>query len=452
MEAIYQKFCDAVEDRKQMILDAERYIWKHPEAGYKEWKTHAYLKEQFEKLGYKLTEFGNIPGFYTDVETGRPGPKVAVFGELDALIIPSHPEADPENGCVHACGHNCQAAGLLGVAIALKGEGALDALCGSIRLIAVPAEEFIDVEFREELRRQGKIRYLGGKVELIYRGILEGVDLAMLVHASSSQKYSVSCNDGSNGCIVKKATFIGKSAHAGGSPHLGRNALYAAQTAMNAANALRETFRDDDHIRFHPIITDGGAVVNAIPDRVVVESYIRGATMDAIAKTNEKINRAFAAAAAAFGCRVILDDQNGYAPRYNDPDFVDTFREASVLFFPDSEINLGGWGSGCSDLGDVSTLIPAIHPNVSGAAGSGHGTDYYITDPVKATVTSAKIQAVTLAKLLENGAARANRIIANKKVTYGSREEYLAAIDALNHSFDAVSYDEKGDVALRFHS
>ncbi|MBQ3865348.1 MAG: M20/M25/M40 family metallo-hydrolase, partial [Clostridia bacterium] len=252
MEEIYKRLVDEIEAKKQTVLDAERYVWKHPEAGYKEWKTHAYLKEQFEKLGYTVTELGNIPGFYADVETGRPGPRVAVFGEMDALIIPGHPECDPETGCVHACGHNCQVAGLLGVAVALKAPGALDELSGSVRLIAVPAEELIDVEFRRELKKQGKIRYFGGKLELIYRGVLNDVDMAMMVHTSGSQ--CVSINKGSNGCIVKKATFVGLSAHAGGSPHLGHNALYAATCAINAANALRETFRDADHIRFHPII------------------------------------------------------------------------------------------------------------------------------------------------------------------------------------------------------
>ena len=450
MEALFEKLIQAVEAGKQTVLDAERYIWKHPEAGYKEWKTHAYLKEQYEMLGYHLTEFGNIPGFYTDIDTGRPGPTVAVFGEMDSLIIPSHPEADPETGCVHACGHNCQSAALLGIAVAFKEKGALDGLCGVIRLIAVPAEELIDVEYRKELREKGVIKYFGGKVELIYRGILDDVDVAMMVHTTSNPQYSMTCPDGTNGCIVKKATFIGKSSHAGGSPYLGRNALYAAQTAMSAVNALRETFRDQEHIRFHPIITEGGTVVNAIPDHVVVESYVRGATMDAIASTNEKVNRAFAAAAAAFGCRVILDDQNGYAPRFNDPNLIQVFLDAAELFFPASEIRVGGWGSGCSDMGDVSTLIPSVHPNIGGAVGAGHGTDYFIADPEKATVTSAKLQSVVLAKLLMNDAALAKKVIAEKKVTYANREEYLAAIDALNHVYDAVSYRENGDVALHF--
>ena len=110
-----------IEDEKDRILAAERWIWKHPETGYKEWKTHAYLKEQYEALGYRLTEFGNIPGFYTDLDTGRPGPTLAIMGELDALDIANHPES--VNGMTHCCGHNCQCAEMIGIA---SGSGTKD--------------------------------------------------------------------------------------------------------------------------------------------------------------------------------------------------------------------------------------------------------------------------------------------------------------------------------------
>ena len=121
---------NTIEEGKDRILAAERHIWKHPETGYREWKTHAFLKEQYEALGCTLTEFGNIPGFYTDLDSGRPGPCLAIFGELDSLIVPTHPECDPETGAVHACGHNCQSAALLGIAIGLTAPGALDAFPG----------------------------------------------------------------------------------------------------------------------------------------------------------------------------------------------------------------------------------------------------------------------------------------------------------------------------------
>ena len=82
-----QLIVNNVDTAKQLILDAERWIWAHPQTGYTEWQAHDYLAEKYEALGYTLVKAGNIPGFYTDVETGKPGPKVAIFGELDALDI-----------------------------------------------------------------------------------------------------------------------------------------------------------------------------------------------------------------------------------------------------------------------------------------------------------------------------------------------------------------------------
>ena len=182
-----KKYIEAVEKHRQLILDALDYIWKHPETGYKEWKTHAYLEEAFAKLGYELTLAGDIPGFTAMVDTGRPGPTIAVFGELDSLICYAHPEADPETGAVHACGHCAQAAGLLGLAAALKEPGILDEMCGKILLVAVPAEELIEVEYREQLRKAGTIRYFGGKPEFMYRGLLDGVDMSFMIHTSGGE-------------------------------------------------------------------------------------------------------------------------------------------------------------------------------------------------------------------------------------------------------------------------
>ena len=136
-----EKLNQFVDKHRSMILEAERYIWKHPETGYREYNTTKYMEEKFEALGYTLTKAGDIPGFYTVIDTGRPGPEVLILGELDSLICPNHPESDPETGYVHACGHHAQCAALLGIAAALKEDGACDDLCGRIRLCAVPAEE-----------------------------------------------------------------------------------------------------------------------------------------------------------------------------------------------------------------------------------------------------------------------------------------------------------------------
>jgi amidohydrolase len=289
------------------------------------------MEETFSKLGYELTLAGNIPGFTAEIDTDKEGPTIAVFGEMDALICGSHPAADSETGAVHSCGHCAQAAALIGLAAALKEEGALDGMCGKIRLVAVPAEELIEIEYREELRKQGIIKYFGGKPEFMWRGLLNGVDMAFMIHTGVGNEPSFSINRGTNGCIAKTMTFKGVSSHAGGAPHKGVNALYAANLALNAVNALRETFIDDKHIRFHPIITHGGDAVNAIPETVTMESYVRGASMQEIVKVNKKINRAMAASAAAIGAKLHLRDIPGYWVRQYPDDFRLAFEEAAKL-------------------------------------------------------------------------------------------------------------------------
>ena len=100
----------------------------------------------------------------------------------------------------------------------MKEPGALDGLCGSIRFMAVPAEELIELGFREELRKQGVIRYFGGKVEFISRGYFDGVDMAMMIHSGKlPEGKTLSVSQGCNGCITKNITFKGVASHAGGS-------------------------------------------------------------------------------------------------------------------------------------------------------------------------------------------------------------------------------------------
>lgn len=449
MENIYKLIFDTVDENKDMILQAERHIWNNPETGYREWKTHAYLKEKFEQMGYSVTEAGNIPGFFCDVEFSKPGPKIAVFGEMDSLIVSTHPECDKETGAVHSCGHNCQCAALLGIAAALKNERITKDMCGSVRLVAVPAEELIELEYRENLRKSGVIKYFGGKQEFLYRGYLDGVDMAMMVHQAGGDGFR--CSAGTNGCVIKYAEFKGKSCHAS-APSGGVNALYAASTALSAANAIRETFADKDMIRFHPIITNGGTAVNSIPDSVTVESYIRGKTMDAIAKMNEKINRAFCASAAAMGGSVFLKDRHGYAPRIYDKNLRKAFYEVGKLLFDESKLdfNNDSWGAGCSDMGDISCVIPSVHSHIGGTSGAAHGADYYITDPYLACVVSAKAQTGVLAYLLSDNAKEAAHVIDNAACRFSSKEEFFRAADRENLDKDGVTYNGDGSVTLSY--
>jgi len=106
------------------------------------------------------------------------------------------------------------------------------------------------------------------------------------------------------------------------------------------------------------------------------------------------------------------------------------------------------WGTGCTDMGDVSCAIPAIHPYACGAVGTGHGSDYYIVDPIRACVESAKFQTAFACTLLENGGEKAYEIKKNAKLRFNSIKEYLEAIDAMFFDKDVVEYTEDGDVKV----
>lgn len=436
-----ENIISAVEKNRDIILEVERYVWKHPETGYREYGTSKYLGEKFEELGYDVTYAGDIPGFYTVLDTGRPGPTVLVMGEMDSLICPNHKEADPETGYVHSCGHNVQCAGLLGVAATLKEKGMTDGLCGRIKLCAVPAEELIEIEFRTKLKKQGKIKYYGGKGELLYRGYFDDVDMAFMVHASSTFRVI----KGAVGCIAKTIYYKGVAAHAGGSPWCGVNAVYAASQGLSAANAIRETFREEDIIRFHPIITAGGVAVNAIPDLATMESFVRGKTFDAMKGANKKINQALIGAALSIGANIDIQDFPGYSPLINDPGMIDVVKEAADMIVPEEKFAVEHtFSSGSTDMGELCGLMPAVHPYSGGVIGKGHGDDYYVDDPERAAVKSVKMQVMMLKLLLGNNAERAKKIIADFKPQFASKEEYFACIDEIDSEGDRIVYTDDG--------
>jgi len=177
-----EKLLKAADKNSRLILDSERYIWKNPETGFKEHKTSEYMENVFRELGYELVLAGDIPGFYTTIDTGKPGPTLLILGEMDSIICPHYKDADPETGAVHACGHNVQCATLISIAAALKEPGVLDNLYGKIKLCAIPAEELLEIEYRSQLKEKGIITCFGGKSEFLHRGYFDDVDLAFMVH------------------------------------------------------------------------------------------------------------------------------------------------------------------------------------------------------------------------------------------------------------------------------
>ena len=458
MNAKQQLIVKNVDAHRQEILDAERWIWKHPEVGFTEWQTNAYLAEKFEAMGYQLVKayedprFGKIPGFYTDIDTGKPGPTLCIMGELDALDIANHPES--VNGMTHCCGHNCQSSTMLGIALALKEPGALDGLSGRIRLMLVPAEEMIQLAYREQLIREGVISYMGGKVEFLHRGYFDGVDLALMVHTEvlpeGTDFYGVK---GYNGSIPKVITYKGKSSHAGMAPHKGINAQYAAMLGLQACNDLRETLQEKDCIRFHPIMKGVNCAVNIIPDEMVIESFVRGTNLEAMIRENTKFNRALTGGALAMGAGVHISDRPGYSPEIHDPQFSELCAECCGDLVGKDRVNFGDdWDSGSSDFGDVTCVMPGVQIYGGGASGACHGTNFEVTDPEKATLTSAKAQLFIADALLSNGAEKAKKIVAEYDATFASIKDYFDCINKLIMDKDTVVYDENGNATVDFQN
>lgn len=432
-----------LEAYRKLMFDALDYIWANPETGYREWKTSTYLQEQYEDLGYNLVVAENIPGFYTTIDTGKEGPCVLVLGEMDAVICEAHPDANPETGAVHACGHAVQSATLLGIAAMLKEPGALDGLCGKIKLCAVPAEELLELEFRKELQKQGVIRYLGGKSEFLARGYFDDVDLAFMVHSIPISKFAVAKKW--SGCIVKDIVYKGVSSHAGAAPWNGCNALYAATQGISATNAIRETFRDKDQIRVHPIVTVGGSAVNSIPEKVVLESQVRALSIKALVNANQKVNQALCGGAISLGAQIEINDVFGYCPYKNDMKLIEVADEV-LQCLEGQSLEIWETDPGCTDMGDLSCLMPVVHLFAPGTQGKGHGDNYYVVDRETACVSSAKWQVGILQKLLQNGGELAQDIVSSYDAPFESKETFFEFKDKLTISGDKISYEEDGKI------
>ena len=443
-----ENFINLNEADKKRVLDTLDFMIKHPETGYKEYLCSDYVATQFRELGYEPIMAGDIPGFYVKIETGRPGPCVLVFGELDAIKCATHPDANPETAAVHSCGHSAQSAALVGIAAALKHPGALDTLSGSIILCAVPAEEMIERDYRDTLIEKGIIKYYGGKPEFLRRGYFDGVDVAFMVHTTAGD--SPCCNLGSVGIVAKKVIYKGKAAHAGGSPQNGINALYAANLGLMAVNSIRETFTESELVRVHPIITNGGTVVNGIPDVVEIESYVRAKDYDAMSRSNFKVNRAFTGAALSIGANVEIIDAPGYAPLINDKNMIELAKAAAEIAYPGKTFGVGQRiGTGSTDMGDISLLFPSIHPYAPGAIGTSHGDNYYIADPDLACVKCAEWQVNMLAMLLSDGGKEALRIKEEFTPMFASKEEYFEYIERFYSKDNRIEYTEgKAEVRI----
>lgn len=317
-----------VDSHREELIELSLRIHRNPELGFQEVKASAWLTEYLEGNGFEVekgicqlaTAFRGIYG------SGKP--TIALLAEYDAL---------PEVG--HACGHNIIATAAVGAAVALR--GAIDEAGGSVTVIGTPAEELY-----------------GGKVIMAERGAFENMDTAMIVHPSMVDMASIQAL----ACIGLEVEFRGKAAHAAAFPQEGVNALEAMIQAFNGINSLRQHIRET--ARIHGIITHGGEAPNIVPAYTAGSFLVRAVDDPYLDELKEKVLNCFKAASLATGAGLEYNWTAYYAPLKTNFALAEVFtknmEELGRNLLPTINRALGS-----SDVGNVSALVPTIHPMVS---------------------------------------------------------------------------------------
>lgn len=441
MDRIEQRILQLIESHSKDIIEVGRDVYRNAELGYKEHRTSALIREKLESLGIVCGENLAVTGFKGYLKPKDAGsPVLAVIGEMDGLPISNHICANPETGASHCCGHNAQIAALIGAAIALSDPQVKEALGGNIVFMAVPAEEYVDMEFRMELQKKGVICYGGGKSELIRIGAFDDVDLAVGHHTVCNTNGYLLANGTTNGFVNKTVHFYGKAAHAADRPHEGINALNAAQLMLHAIDLQRETFRDQDAVRIHSILTEAGTATNVITERACVESSVRAKRIDALRDASRKYDRAVRAGAVALGCRAEIITTPGYLPVHP---LQDTHWMEQVLEDLSIEAKAHGHDysvgyrrqdfheAGSTDFGELSSLLPVYQFRTGGYKGALHNADICVTNEQLAYVEAAKGFALLSYRLMKDRAQGAKETIEHFTPAI-TKEQYFAYMKEMN--------------------
>jgi amidohydrolase len=317
---------DALADE---LVSVSRDIHAHPELAFEERHAAEVLTATLERHGLDVTRgaYGLDTAF--EATAGTAGPLVVVCCEYDALP-----------GIGHACGHNVIAAAGLGAGLAAA--ALADEAGGRVRVLGTPAEE-------------------GGAGKLVMAdgGAFEGVDAAMMIHPAGSDLRWMN----TLAATSFAATFSGLAAHAAAFPERGRNALDAAVLGYVNVAALRQHIRPD--ARVHGIFVDGGAKTNIVPERAEMDWMVRTGRVEDLDDLVERVLGCLGAGAAAAGCTwEHRTTMRTYADMVDNPVLLDRFAaHAEALGRRLADPRLGGTPvTGSTDMGNVSHLVPSIHP------------------------------------------------------------------------------------------
>lgn len=324
-----KEIVDFVAGRKNDFTTIAEDLYNNPETGLNEVRSSALIAAFLEGEGFRVERgIAGLPTAFR-AEAGEGGPVIALIAEMDALPVMGH-----------ACGHNVIAAAAVGAATALR--RLLPPEAARIVVFGTPAEE------------QGI-----GKVEMISHGAFDGVEFALMVHPSS-RRYVIKHY---LGLARIRFNFFGKPAHAAAYPEEGINALDGVIQTFNGISALRQQLRQD--VRVHGVITDGGIAPNIIPERAAAYFYVRADDLAELERAKSRVVACAEGAALATGCRLEVEvDPRIMAPLKVNRTFSELYSaQLAYLGLQESE-NQPDKNKGSSDIGNVSQVVPTIHPHV----------------------------------------------------------------------------------------
>jgi amidohydrolase len=396
---------DHLDELSELVDD----LWAHPELGYAEHHTRARVADFIERHGgdrVRTTSFA-ITGLRVDLPSASaPGRRrVAVVAELDAVISPAHPDADPRTGAVHACGHHTQVAIALAVYAELMAHGQLPDFGFDLSFVFVPAEEFVDLDHRARMRAAGEISWFGGKPEAMQQGVFDDIDAAICLHAIGEEfdRPTVEINCDLAGFLYKYATFHGQASHAGFDPYSGVNAYSMATLFSTVLGLGRQQLREDAYVRMNPVIGDSSMTTNVVPHEVTVGTDLRSIDLDYLREVAGRIDRAAEGAAHALGGSVEIRTEMGYLPFFQDRQLSVAFAEAFEA--TDEIVDLiddRGAIAAAGDAGDLAYLIPTVQLSYGGFAGTIHGRDFRLVDRQTVLVSVPKLLQAALERLADH--------------------------------------------------
>ncbi|MEC0094039.1 M20/M25/M40 family metallo-hydrolase [Paenibacillus macquariensis] len=365
------------------ILHVSQTIFNQPELGYKE----HFTKETILQFLLKVNPDIDIQEFSTTgmktVLGGGKALNVAFIAELDAVYAPTHWNADANTGAAHNCGHYTQVAIALALYKVLFETKQYEAFDYTLTFVFIPAEEYLDLKYREELKRDNVITYYGGKPEAMKLGIFDDIDIGICVHAMGGEfkERTVEFNCNLAGFLYKKYTFKGKATHAGFDPFSAHNA-YSMSTLFNTAVGLsRQQLKDNEMVRLNPIIMESDMSTNVIPNWITVGTDLRTQSVDYMQQVATRLDDAAKGSALALQGEVNIDTQMGYLPFVQDRYLSEFAMRAFDIndeipaFLNNNAISAAG------DIGDLSYMIPCIQIGHSGFTGTIHGDDFKDIDP-----------------------------------------------------------------------